>query len=784
MNKPMTPNRSTAGLVAVVALVTWLAGCASQPQKTNVPPAPDWNRPSTALSYVGSDGERASGPGADPAALPGNDAPGGGIRLDEGDDPAEQEALREEVIQVGSSDLFNRQAAARALPVPPTDGDVSFNFTDSPIQAVVQAILGDVYEANYIIAPGVGGTVTYVTQQPIRAEQAMGVLEYLLALNNASIVFKDGRYEILPVAAAVPGNISPRMGPIPTGRGYQVQIVPLRYIAPSEMQRLLTPFARPNAVVSADNARGILVLAGTREELQNYLRTVEIFDVDWLKGMSIGFYPLENAEVGEVMPELETLFVNPEGSPLAGMFRFLPVERLNAIFVITQNPDYLQEARAWLKRLDRTDASAAGSQLFVYDVKNVKAVDLADYLGAIFTGGGTPAGRSERSAPRANVGPGQEAVEVSSAGAGTEPRTSRRRQQSGTGGAGVTTTGDEEIGFTAVEENNQLLIRSSPTQYEAIMATIRKLDIVPLQVHIEAQIIEVSLDGRLEFGVQWFLEGLLGQGLDPNPNVGWHQPGNQQRWSFGGNRGAPFAPTGASFFYRFTNEELDVALRALDSEDEIRVLSAPSLTVLNNQEANINIGQQIPVVTTYFNPVNTGNTGSFNTSSVQFRDTGIILTVVPRVNPGGLVYMELSQEVSSPGAETVGTSGNVPINKRTIETQIAVQSGDTVLLGGLISEDNSQARSGVPGLSRIPIIGNLFGTTNRRNSRRELVVLITPRVIEGSRDAQAITNEYHENFRNLRPLDLRSGQPISGQTPAGAIDAIEQVPVSELEPEQ
>src|SRR5690606_20772395 len=144
-----------------------------------------------------------------------------------------------------------------------------------PIQAVVQAIIGEVYNENYIVAPGVGGTVTYVTQKPIRAEQAMAVLEYLLALNNASIVFKDGRYEILPVAAAVPGNISPRLGPIPSGRGYQVQIVPLRYIAPSEMQRLLTPFARQGAIVSADNSRGIMVLAGNREELENYLRTVE-----------------------------------------------------------------------------------------------------------------------------------------------------------------------------------------------------------------------------------------------------------------------------------------------------------------------------------------------------------------------------------------------------------------------------------------------------------------------------------------------------------------------------
>lgn len=742
----MIDFRSSGGLAAVLALVTWLAGCATQAPKPVSPPARDWNQPSRAISYVG-EVDRAGSEGSS------------GILL--GDDeraPGADDEILEEIIQVGSSDLFNRQAASQPLPVPPTDGEVSFNFQDQPIQAVVQAIIGEVYNENYIIAPGVGGAVTYVTQKPIRAEQAMAVLEYLLALNNASIVFKDGRYEILPVAAALPGNLSPRIGPIPSGRGYQVQIFPLRYIAPSEMQRLLTPFARPNAVVSADNSRGILVLAGSREELLTYQRTIEIFDVDWLKGMSIAFYPLENVEVNEIMPELEKLFIDPNSSPLAGMFRFLPVERLGGLFVITQNPEYLDEARSWLKRLDRNIATYAGVQLFVYDVKNIKAVDLAEYLGAIFTGGGTP-DRSGRRAPRADVAPGAEAVEI---GSGQQQQRGRRRQASAAGG--ITTAGDDEISFTAVEENNQLLIRSTPAQYESVMAAIRKLDIVPLQVHIEAQIIEVSLGGSFEFGVQWFLEGLLGQGLEPNAEVGWHQPGNKQRWGFGSGHDQALNPGGSQFFYRFTSNELDVAIRALQGTGETRILSAPSLTVLNNQEASINIGDQIPVIQNFINPGTIGGTGSgFTTGSVQFRDTGIILSVVPRVNPGGLVFMELSQEVSKPGPESAaGASGNVPISKRTIDTQIAVQSGETVLLGGLISEDNTSSRQGVPGISSIPIIGHLFGRTSRSTSRTELIVLITPRVIQNVVDARELTREYQDNFRELRPLDLRTGQPTTG----------------------
>lgn len=740
----MIEARSSGGLTAVLVLVTWLAGCATQAPKPAPPPARDWNQPGRAMSYVG---DREPGR-ADPAQT-------AGIQLGDEEDLVADDEIREEIIQIGSTDLFNRQAASRELPVPPTEGEVSFNFQDQPVQAVVQAIIGEVYNENYIVAPGVGGAVTYVTQRPIRAEQAMAVLEYLLALNNASIIYKDGRYEILPVASALPGNLSPRLGPIPSGRGYQVQIFPLRYISPSEMQRLLTPFARPNAVVSADNSRGILVLAGSREDLMNYQRTIDIFDVDWLKGMSIAFYPLENVEVAEVMPELEKLFMDPNSSPLAGMFRFLPVERLGGLFVITQNPEYLEEARRWLRRLDRNIATVAGTQLFVYDVKNIKAVDLAEYLGAIFTGGGTPSGTGRR-APRADTVPGAEAVEVGAA----DQQRGRRRQA----GGGITSTGDDEISFTAVEENNQLLVRATPAQYETVLAAIRKLDIQPLQVHVEMQIIEVALNGRLEFGVQWFLEGLIGQGLeDPNGSLGLHQPGNKQRWSFGGNAGAPLVPGGSSFFYRFANNELDVAIRALQQEGETRVLSAPSLTVLNNQEANINVGQQIPIVQNFINPGTIGGTGSgFTTGSVQFRDTGIILSVVPRVNPGGLVYMELSQEVSSPGTEVVGSSGNVPISKRTIDTQVAVQSGETVLIGGLISENNAQSGSGVPGLKSIPILGKLFSSTTRRNDRTELVVLITPRVIGTVLDARELTREYQDNFRQLRPLDLRTGQPTTG----------------------
>jgi general secretion pathway protein D len=206
----------------------------------------------------------------------------------------------------------------------------------------------------------------------------------------------------------------------------------------------------------------------------------------------------------------------------------------------------------------------------------------------------------------------------------------------------------------------------------------------------------------------------------------------------------------------------------LQTNGRARVLSAPSLVVLNNKKASINVGKQIPVVSSFINTTNTvvstpPTTGTgeptFNPtvgqSYVQFRDTGIILHVTPRVNPGGLVYMEINQEQSTPGDASTAIAGNVPVDKRVVDTEIAVQSGQTVLLGGLISDTEQQSKNGVPGISRIPILGALFGSQSRNHQRQELLVMITPTVIESATQAQDLTDEYKNRFNGLKPLFIQ-----------------------------
>jgi general secretion pathway protein D len=513
-------------------------------------------------------------------------------------------------IEKGTGQFINEAAARAAVSsAPMQEGEVTFNFENQPIQAVVKAFLGDLLKQNYVIAPGVQGNVTFSTSKPIRAEQAMPILEMLLSWTNNTLVWGDGRYTVLPVKDAISGKLTPRVGPIGQGKGYEVRVFPLRYIAPKEMEKLLKPYARGDAFVSVDTARSMLVLAGTPAELQNYQRTIDIFDVDWLKGMSVGVYPIAKVEVAKIMPELDKLFGATGESPMAGMFRFVPIERTNSIIVITSNEDYLAKAEEWLKRLDQA-GSDSGQQLYVYDVVNIKAADLADRLSEVFSGQSSGGGRSTRS--RGTVAPGLQPVQ----GRGGTNTGMQQGSTGGVGGIGTTALprsgssdsgdsgshsgsfklgeSDSEVRISAVAENNQLLVMGTPSQWGIIETAIKRLDTQPLQVQIETKILEVSLTGNLSYGVQWYLEGLIGTAT--GSPAGFNQPGNIQQGQLGS--GGFAAPT-SGLFYSYIGPEVQAAIRALETSGNTRIVSAPSLLVLNNREANIQVGNKIPVVQTF-----------------------------------------------------------------------------------------------------------------------------------------------------------------------------------------
>jgi general secretion pathway protein D len=500
-------------------------------------------------------------------------------------------------------------------------------------------------------------------------------------------------------------------------------------------------------------------------------------------------FTLLHVEVTKLLPDLLKIFGTEGESPLAGMFRFMPIEQTNAIVVITPQPEYLKQAEDWLNRLDRGGAENA-VQLYVYNVKNLKSPDLADYLSQIFLG---TSGTSHRSSTSGQVGQGLRPMTMGGIGgsggsmnygSSMNNQNSSLRPQSNleksttatTGGAnanGANGKKESDIRISAIEENNQLMIMAQPYEWDQIQSAIRRLDIQPLQVQIEARILEVSLTGSLSMGVQWYLAGLIGSSTGSVGNGTVYGPG------FAGNRqdrhraslgavAAGAAPTASGgLFYSFLNKNFEAVVSALESSTNTKTLSAPSMVVANNQQAQINVGQQIPVVQTSLIGVGglTGtNTSATGYSSVQYLNTGVQLSVTPRVNPGGLVYLDVQQEVSSPGPPATD-GANPPINQRQIQTQVAVQSGETVLLGGLISENTGDTTNGIPGISRIPILKNIFGNTKNSRDRTELIVLITPRVINNSDDAREMTLDYSRQFESLAPLRVQQQAAIPA-TPA------------------
>ncbi|MDQ3159999.1 MAG: type II secretion system protein GspD, partial [Pseudomonadota bacterium] len=288
------------------------------------------------------------------------------------------------VIRRGSSSPINQAIAGASPPSLGSSGQARFNFEGESLQAVVKAILGDMLGQSYSIAPGVTGMVTVSTQQPVGAAGALSLLDSVLAQNNARMVYSDGRYNIVPADQAMASGVVPRTGSPALARGFETRLVPLRYVSASEMEKILKPYARQGAIVSADGARNMITIAGTRSELENYLRTIQVFDVDWMSSMSVGVYPLQSGRASTVVQDLERVFGEQGKAPTAGMFRFMPLDSSNSVMVITSQPKYLDDIQQWI---DRIEGGSGDGRLFSYELKYIKARDLADRLSEVFGGG-------------------------------------------------------------------------------------------------------------------------------------------------------------------------------------------------------------------------------------------------------------------------------------------------------------------------------------------------------------------------------------------------------------
>ena len=637
-----------------------------------------------------------------------------------------------------------RTAAGSAVQVAPQTGTTTLNFPATDARVVAQAVLGDILRLPFTVAPGVTAPVTLVTPGPVPRAGLFALFEDALRAANLAVTQQGGIFTVRPLdQARTQGVVGSEI------QGFATETVMLQFVNAEEMRRLLDPIL-PGVVRIADGGQNALILSGTTGQRTNARELLKQFDVNWLRGMSFALIVPQRTDARLIVPEIDKL-INAADAPTRGLVRLISMERLNGILAITAQRQYLEDVRRWIEILDR-EGQNNERRLFVYRVQNGRSKDLARVLNTAFgnpAGGGDTGGSNRDDFALDGASRGGSAGGTGPVRAGDAAYGSMRNQMSapplpaGLAGSpqanGAIAGSSSEPGairasISSDEANNAIVVFGSPRDYAVIEDALRKLDILPQQVLIEAAITEVTLNDALRYGVQWnFQQGQTNFALTYNAAT---VP----------SRVSP----GFSFFFANAGS-ISATLNALESKTKINVLSAPKLMVLNNQTAALQVGNQVPISTQ--SAVGVVNPDSPIVNSIEYRDTGVILKVTPRVNASGLVLLDVAQEVSDVVAGTTQGINSPTISTRRISTSIAVQDGQVIALGGLISDKSTRGKTGLPLLSRIPLLGGLlFGKTSVGQDRTELLVLLRPRVLRTIDDAQAVTDELRAKIKTVQPI--------------------------------
>lgn len=576
-----------------------------------------------------------------------------------------------------------------------SSGEISLNLVGVPIREAARAVLGEALGKSYNVDDRVVGTVTLQTTRPLSEEALIEMFQAVLELSDATLQTGGGVISVVPVSAAT-RRVTRLEGT--KGPGARIVAVPLQFIGTAEMTRLLEPIIGPGVSLDASPSRNILLVSGNQSELAAAVDAINLFDVDVLRGKSVGLYRLNAAEPVSVAEELSLIFEAGEGGSLQNVVSFVPSSRLGGVLVITSRKRYLAEAEQWIKDLDRT-AGGQRRRPVVYSLQNRKAIDVAPILSQML----------------GEVGQSAEGDETSNDAAKVIPD----------------------------DAKNAVVVWGNSNEQEAMARLIQILDTTPVQVLLEATIAEVSLNDDLSFGLRWFFEA------------------GDFRGTFSDVSNGAVAPSFPGLSFLFQGASAAVALNALASVTNVNVISSPSIMVLDNQEALLQIGDEVPVATQQVTDTSDPEAPVVNT--IEYRDTGIILKVKPRVSASGRVVLDIEQEVSDVSNTTTSGIDSPTISQRLITTSVVVSDGETLALGGLIQESGDKTRTKVPLAGDIPVIGNLFRRTSDTVERTELLVLITPRVVRDGSEARGITAELRRRI-NGADANVTTGVP-SGSVP-------------------
>ncbi len=631
-------------------------------------------------------------------------------------------------------------AAATPPATPSGAADVTLNFAAADVRDVVASVLGQTLKLNYVVDPDVSGPITFNVSRPLRRDEVLPALEAVLASRGIALVQSDGIVRVMLAHGDGKARAAVPLGaPGPGTIGERTELFPVRYVAVADIVRVLEKILPAGQVMVANEARRLLLVTGTRDELQLAENTVAAFDVDQMSGMSVALLPLQNGEAATVAVELANIFDVAHKDAATSVIRFLPVERLNAILVTTRQSRYLDEATAWVKRLDQT-RNMNEKRVYVYYLQYGKASQVAQTLQGALTGIDVEVKGPSTAAPEGIGAAGAENPPIPPPAPGFPmPPPLLANPAPATPAAAPApsaNSGSASVRIDADEAHNALLIAATPRDYALIRQVLEGIDTPPQQVLIEVTVAEVTLNDSLQYGVQYFLNS-RGNG---NNNV--------SGLLTVGTGTAGIAPTLPGFSLSLTaaNLQPEIILNALSQLTQTKVISTPRLLVLDNQTARLQVGDVVPIITQ--SAASTVTSSPLVLSNVQYKETGVVLEVTPRINANGAVTMEINQSVSDVVPTTTSTINSPTFSQRRLTSTISVKSGNSILLGGLIQDQDNRNTAGIPYLSAIPVLGALFGNRNNALERDELIIFLSPTVIGSDSESNDVTDQVMRQFRN------------------------------------
>jgi general secretion pathway protein D len=607
------------------------------------------------------------------------------------------------------------------------DEGIQLNFDNADIYEVIQVIT-ETLKMNYIVDPSVKGVVNIRSGEKISRTKLYEVFQKILNMNGLNIRSEGDYYYIYPAKQASTLTIySPeQVGRLKESPRMVIQIMPIMHISANMAVKLIEPYLSDHGKVDLLPDQNTLIIADFESKIIDALLVLAKIDVSPLANLKVRLVRVDKAPLftlrDELVEILNALRVNQKDHEGVTV---LPLERVNSLLLVSSNDSILDSAGKWVAELD-VMPSEGRDNIYIYNVRNSVASDLAGLVNDLISGKNSSSSTTKSTTPKTTTDP--KSGTATKTGITTKPRTPS---------PGVPGLGSADLGFAGEpillpdDSRNIILLRALPPDYNRLVKLLERLDTIPRQVLVEVMVAEVKLSNSWELGVEWYFKEQNRMKI----NNGTYS--NQYNFSALGEA--------KDFTYNVFNsaEDLVGALEIIATDNDFSVLSSPQIMVLNNETATINVGDQIPIITSTSIPQ--GET-DYTSQTVQYKDTGVMLTVTPRINYNGIIILEIEQEVSD--ASGAGTA--TIISSRQLKTKLAVKDGNAVMMGGLMKKTTDKAEHGVPFLKDIPLLGWLFKYQKEEVINTELLVMITPYVIDSENVLDQYLQKFQEKTNELR----------------------------------